>query len=87
MKRIVLICLLLIWVQGSMAITPIAAESTTHELVFVKVLEGELVKGEANPTYTVTLPQNGKLTLDLTLEMPNTLVTVVDENNRSVVYE
>ncbi|WP_214777669.1 Ig-like domain-containing protein [Exiguobacterium sp. s22] len=87
MKRIVFVCLLLIWVQGAMAIKPIAAESTTHELVFGEVLEGELVKGEANQTFEVTLPQNGKLTLDLTLEMANTLVTVVDENNRSVVYE
>lgn len=87
MKRIVFVCLLLIWVQGSMSITPITAETTTHNLVFGEVLEGELVKGNTNPTFTVTLPQNGKLTLDLTLEMANTLVTVVDENNRSVMYE
>ena len=87
MKRIVFVCLLLIWIQGAMAITPIAAETKTHNLVFGEVLEGELVKGDANQTFTVTLPQNGKLTLDLTLEMANRLVTVVDENNRSVVYE
>lgn len=87
MKRMVWMCLLLLCVQGSLMVESISAEPTTHELILGDTVTGELIKENADTMFTVTLPENGKLTFDMTLEMSNALLTVRDEKDRSIMYE